>query len=120
MKNIEKVSKEIIAEVILADILSSEKVSQEKALPAKTVVKTLPDATPDTPETSTSIPQEDISEATELAAFVRDKTDSLLSEANLALENLSGKGKASVLESKDDFKSLLLRLKQMKRKLNVV
>jgi hypothetical protein len=68
----------------------------------------------------TSIPQDQIDDALEIANFVREKSDSLLSEANLAIENLSGESKASVLESKDDFKSLLLRLKQMKRKLSVV
>jgi hypothetical protein len=68
----------------------------------------------------TSVPQDQIDEALEIANFVREKSDSLLSEADLAIQNLSGDSKASVLESKDDFKSLLLRLKQMKRKLSVV
>jgi endonuclease III len=68
----------------------------------------------------TSVDQESIDEALEIATFVRDKANSLLSEANQAIENLSGDSKASVLESKDDFHSLVLRLKQMKRRLNII
>jgi tetrahydromethanopterin S-methyltransferase subunit G len=71
-------------------------------------------------ETQTSIPQVEIDEAIEIANVIREKLDNLLSEVDLALQDLNGENKPSVLESKDDFKSLVLRLKQMKKKLTVV
>lgn len=68
----------------------------------------------------TSVPQNQIDFALELAGSLKEKISSLASEIDLAMENLSGTSSPSVLESKDDFKSLVLRLKQMKRKLMVV
>jgi len=69
---------------------------------------------------ATTISQVKIDEALEIANFIRDKTSNLLSEVELAIQDLNGVSKPSVLESQDDFKSLLLRLKQMKKKLTVV
>lgn len=106
-----KESKSMIVEKIAKEILALQVV--RKSDPE-------PEIEPETEQTTTSIPQDEIDAAVEIATFVRDKANSLLTESNQAIENLSGKGKASVLESKDDFKSLLLRLKQMKRKIQVV
>jgi endonuclease III len=100
---------------IIADILSA-KDDEQSAIDDQ---EQQPQAQP-VQQPVTSVAQEDIDAAIELATFARDKADSLLTEANLALENLSGKGKGSVLESKDSFHDLELRLEKMKRKLNVV
>lgn len=88
-------------------------------LGAKTEQEVAPETQP-TKKIVTSIPQQQIDEALDIANFSKEKATSLLSEANLAIENLSGVGKANVLESKDDFHTLVLRLKQMKRRLSVV
>lgn len=79
-----------------------------------------PEVAPEETKIVTSVPQEQIDDALAMANFSKEKATSLLSEANLAIENLSGVGKANVLESKDDFHTLVLRLKQMKRRLSVV
>jgi len=68
----------------------------------------------------TSVPQDDIDEALKLAFQLRQFVEGISSEIDLAIENLQGESSPSVLESKDDFKSLVLKLKQMKRKLTLV
>lgn len=68
----------------------------------------------------TSVPQDDIDEALKLAFQLRQFVDGIASEIDLAIENLQGESSPSVLESKDDFNSLVLKLKQMKRKLTLV
>jgi len=67
-----------------------------------------------------SIPQKEIDSALDIANFLRDKANSILADVELAIQDLSGKSKPSILESKDDFKSLFLKLKQMKKKIGVV
>jgi len=74
----------------------------------------------DTVDVVTSVPQDQIDAALELAASLSEKLNSLSAEVDLATEDLSGKKSPSILESKDDFKSLVLRLKQIKKKLLVV
>jgi chromosomal replication initiation ATPase DnaA len=104
--NTNKTLNEILAAVV--------KIPTDKEVEEKTPVKVKQE------QPKTSIAPEAIDDALEIATFVRDKSNSLLSEANQAIENLSGDSKASVLESKDDFHSLVLRLKQMKRRLNII
>lgn len=104
MINLEKIAKEIIA----AAPSPIPEVEPEVKEPVKEETVT------------TSIPQDQIDDALELANFAKERSQGLLTEANAAIENLSGEGKASVLESKDDFHTLVLRLKQMKRRLSVV
>jgi len=68
----------------------------------------------------TSIPRQQIDSAIELANVIRDKVDNLLSEVDLALQDLNEESSPNILESKDDFKSLVLRLKQIKKKIMVI
>lgn len=68
----------------------------------------------------TTVPQEEIDKAIEIAITIRQKIDSLSSEIDIALQDLNGENKPSVLESKEDFKSLTLRLEQIKKKITVV
>jgi hypothetical protein len=98
------------------EIIAAE-VSKEKKIEDK-VEESLPK--PSKPRPETSVPQVQIDAAMELAGLLREKVSSLLSELDLAMNDLSGGTSPSVLESKDDFKSLVLRLKAMKRKLMVV
>jgi chromosomal replication initiation ATPase DnaA len=111
-------TKQVLKEILAAEIPEEVK---KKSPPAKVVEEpeeSQPKIVKQQPKTS--IDQEAIDDALEIATFVRDKSNSLLSEANQAIENLSGDSKASVLESKDDFHTLVLRLKQMKRRLNII
>lgn len=80
---------------------------------------------PKTPENNTknietTVPQEEIDKAIEIATTIRQKIDSLSSEIDIALQDLNGENKPSVLESKEDFKTLTLRLEQIKKKITVV
>ena len=80
---------------------------------------------PKTPENNTenvetTVPQEEIDNAIEIATTIRQKIDSLSSEIDIALQDLNGENKPSVLESKEDFKTLTLRLEQIKKKITVV
>ena len=68
----------------------------------------------------TSVPQTQIVEAKDVASFCKEKLESLLSDVNLAISDLSGNNEPSVLSSKDDFKSLFLKLKNIKRKLSII
>lgn len=68
----------------------------------------------------TTVPQEEIDKAIEIAITIRQKIDSLSSEIDIALQDLNGENKPSVLESKEDFKTLTLRLEQIKKKITVV
>lgn len=106
MNNISKIAQEIIA----------VEVRKEKPMENE---KPKEDVKPE-PKFETSIPQVQIDAAMELAGLLREKVSSLLSELDLAMNDLSGGTSPSILDSKDDFKSLVLRLKAMKRKLMVV
>jgi len=97
---IEKFAKEILA---------------KEVVDPKTVSLESPDGVP-----KTSIDQVEIDDALDIAKFVREKATNLLSEVDLAIKDLSGESKPSVLESKDDFKTLVLRLEKMKRKIAVI
>lgn len=102
--NVLKIAEEIIAkETIPGPDLPPEKLDQPKS---ETVV--------------TSVPETEVNEATDLAYELRDLISNLTSEVDLAIESLSGNSSPSVLESKDDFKKLVLKLKAMKKKLTLV
>jgi hypothetical protein len=120
--NVLKIAQEIIAADIVDRVVDKEKVVREKTKTKKPVKKVIKDPTPEPskPRPETSIPQIQIDAAMELAGLLREKVSSLLSELDLALNDLSGESSPSILDSKDDFKSLVLRLKAMKRKLMVV
>jgi hypothetical protein len=81
----------------------------------KTVSFDTPDGVP-----QTSISKEKIDDVLDIAKFVREKATNILSEVDLAIKDLSGESKPSVLESQDDFKTLVLRLEKMKRKIAVI
>lgn len=119
--NVLKIAQEIIAADIVEKVVDKEKIREKPRIkkPVKKVVKD-PTPEPSRPGPETSVPQIQIDAAIELAGLLREKVSSLLSELDLALNDLSGESSPSVLESKDDFKSLVLRLKAMKRKLMVV
>jgi hypothetical protein len=68
----------------------------------------------------TSVPEKQIAEAKEVASFCKEKLESLLSDINLSLAELNGDNEPSILSSKDDFKSLFLKLKNMKRRLSII
>lgn len=68
----------------------------------------------------TSVPRQEIDDALELTNQVIELLNGYMSDANNAIDNLSGSSAPSVLESKDDFKSLVLKLKNMKKKLTLV
>jgi hypothetical protein len=68
----------------------------------------------------TSVPVAEIHAAREVAAFCREKLQSLVTDVNLAISDLNGKEKPSVLNSKDDFKSLFFKMKTLKRKLSAI
>jgi hypothetical protein len=68
----------------------------------------------------TTVPQEQVDEATTLAMELRDIVENLTTEVDMAIESLSGSSSPSVLESQDDFKKLMLKLKAMKKKLTLV
>lgn len=51
---------------------------------------------------------------------LRDIVENLTTEVDMAIESLSGSSSPSVLESQDDFKKLMLKLKAMKKKLTLV
>jgi hypothetical protein len=68
----------------------------------------------------TSVPVAEIHAAREVAAFCKEKLQSLLLDINLSISDLNGKEKPSVLSSKDDFKSLFFKLKTLKRKLSSI
>jgi hypothetical protein len=68
----------------------------------------------------TSVPMLEINKAKELANFCRDKLQALLSDTDLALQDLKGEKEPSVLSSQEDFKSLLLKLENLKRKISVI
>jgi len=74
----------------------------------------------ETKTVETTVPQEKIDAAMELAATLQEKINSLATELGLAIEDLNGQTSPSVLESQDDFKSLVLRLQTIKRKIMVV
>jgi hypothetical protein len=68
----------------------------------------------------TTVPKAEVDEATGIAMELRDILNNLTAETDLAIESLSGSSSPSVLESKDDFKKLVLKLKAMKKKLTLV
>lgn len=102
MFNIKKMAKEILDDT-------------NKDVPAATE-----EVTPEQDTVVTSVPQSQINEAKQLADEISELANNLVSEINIAKESLRGDKEPSVLESKDDFKSLFLKLKQMKKKLTLV
>lgn len=100
--NISKIANEIIAK----EVIPGPDLSEDQLPKSETVV--------------TSVPQVEVDEVMGIAYELRDLIGNLTSEIDLAIESLSGNSSPSVLESKDDFKKLMLKLKQMKKKLTLV
>ena len=106
----------IIKEIIAAEIVKEEQPEEKKPNVVKPEVKIVEK----TKNIVTTVPQKDVDEAIELATILIEKVNSLASELDIAMNDLSSSSSPSVLESQDDFKSLVLRLKSMKKKLMVV
>lgn len=113
MLNISKLAKEIVDEEMPVPG------APEKEMP-------LPDETPEVQEPAgkkpvvTTVPQSEIDAALSLANELSQQLNGFTTDVNSAIESLSGTSSPSVLESKDDFKSLVLKLKNMKKKLALV
>jgi len=96
MIDINKIALQIIAEAADTEVDPSK--SQKKTL-------------------KTTIPEEKIKTAIKLAQGLQQKLNSLLSDVILSLEDLQKTEPPSVLESQDNFESLVLKLEKMKTKL---